>query len=134
MRIHVDGIAQIARDLDALDPVAGRGWIRGALKEAGKAVVEKARAEIRTGGGRAVLGRLTERTGRLRKSMQTYDKNLPKWIEVGTPYVYGWFHERKGYPGPRPFLAPALEAAKDEIQAIVLEHASAAAQKVRGGA
>lgn len=117
---------ELFRDLRRLNPKTNRTIQRNALVEMGLLVQRNAaEQQIRPGGGRgpAVPGRLTSRTGALRRSIALNREPLPGAVETGTPLLYGPPHEFGSSRMPqRPFLAPALAAEVGKFESVFVKH------------
>ena len=114
MRVVVTGVPELQAALRQMNPslntkIMERGMIASALE------IQKdaAKYQIAAGGRgkrqalKALRGRLTSRTGTLRRSIKVDRGPLPFAIEVGTDLGYGAVHEFHS-ARPRPFMAPAL--------------------------
>jgi len=67
--------------------------------------------------------KLTNRSFRLRDSIGTDLRALPKFVEVGTDVDYAAKHEfgLKNFP-ERPFMEPALKVIRPKMTGIVIRH------------
>lgn len=129
------GGEQLRKDIAKLSPKQRR-ILDPALLESGLLVLRIAAQEkIRRGGQRtkgvqspAIQGKLTSRTGTLRRSLgPTFgvDRSGLRqgFIEVGSELVYAPVHEfgNATHP-PRPFLSPALDDSISSFRGIFLKH------------
>lgn len=125
------GGAALAKRLKDLKP--GRKVTDAGLNESMLTMLRNAAgSQIKRGGkGKPVKGRLTSRTGTLRRSLARSqgidDSGLSRgYIEGGTALIYGAVHEHST-SHPRPFLKPALAATIDQFEAIFVKHWKAGA-------
>lgn len=153
------GGEKLRRDILAMDPSDRRKVLDPALIESALLVARNAATQqIKRGGkGAPIKGKLTSRTGTLRRSLGpnfAVDRSglSRAFIEVGTNLKYGAVHETGGtfsvgghvrtskkgqrfgvrphtvtFP-PRPFLEPALDDTFQKFPAIFVKHWARAAK------
>jgi phage gpG-like protein len=166
LSISVRGIKEVEAQLDRIDPKKNPTMVARALEDCAELTQIIAANQMIKSGGRvrgkrgprggrgkltsaaAIGGKLTSRSGTLRRSIAVNRSPLPWAVEVGTDLVYGAVHEEGGTVSvpsysrtivgstrsggasvalvkahtrtypPRPFLAPALDKASKSFSSI----------------
>ena len=130
LRVRIVGSKALTKALDKMNPGINKKILRDSLIEAALGIQKDAAGNqiLRGGGGKrnarpAVAGRLTSRTGTLRRSIKVDRGPLPFAIEAGTDLVYGAVHEfGLGGRQRRPFMKPALDKVAPKFGDIVVKH------------
>ncbi len=123
LSVRVTGGAKLRAALSRLDPADNARIFSLSAREIATKIAANARnVQLRRGGGTVHPTQLTSRTFRLRDSIAPDFRGLPRFAEVGTDVLYGPLHEHGLGIKARPFMAPALEAVRPQIPAIVVKH------------
>ncbi len=130
LRVRIVGSKALTKALDKMNPGINKKILRDSLIEAALGIQKDAAGNqiLRGGGGKRnatppVAGRLTSRTGTLRRSIKVDRGPLPFAIEAGTDLVYGAVHEfGLGGRKRRPFMKPALDQVAPKFGEIVVKH------------
>lgn len=123
LSVKIEGGANLRRALKKMNPEQNQQIFRRSVREVAVKIVANARnVQIRRGGGAVHLTQLTHRSFHLRNSIGPDFRGLPHFAEVGTDVLYGAKHEHGIGVTARPFMAPALEAIRPQIPAIVVRH------------
>ena len=123
LSIKLEGGAKLKARLDKLNPAQNFEIFRRSAKDAAVLIVANARnVQIRRGGGAVHSTQLTHRSFHLRNSIGVDFRGLPRFVEAGTDVLYGAKHEHGIDVTARPFMAPALEAIRPQIPAIVVRN------------
>ncbi len=121
--VRVEGGAKLRRALSKLDPADNARIFSLSAREIATKIAANARnVQIRRGGGAVHATKLTSRSFHLRNHIGPDFRGLPRFAEVGTDVFYGAIHEHGLGIKARPFMAPALEAVRPQIPAIVVKH------------
>lgn len=112
--VRILGPTQLKKKLRQIAPETNPEIARRALRRSAELVQRLARTRYLSG---PRPRRLAEITGELQASIGIDDSDLPGRIVVGTPLYWAMLHEfGPGSWDARPFLGPALEDAKPEIE------------------
>ncbi len=130
--INTTGLPEYRRLLGAISPKLNPQIFRHALSEMGSLVQDKAKSNIRSGGGEPARGHLTSRSGDLRRSIFVKRQGLPVFVEVTSNDVASHVHETGvgRYPA-RPFMVPALLSESREFVGVLLKQVDRAMREAR---